>query len=72
MLAISPASHIMMNSIERPSALLRRKFSIICGEKTTTQHAVESYYLRYDRARTQGHWFAVRTDRYGARDATYG
>jgi len=31
----------MMNCSERPSALLRRKFSTICGEKTTTQQAME-------------------------------
>lgn len=30
----------MMNSTLRPSALLRRKFSMICGENTTTQQAV--------------------------------
>ena len=40
MLAKSPSSHMMINSMLRPSALLRRKFSNICGEKTTTQHAV--------------------------------
>lgn len=30
-----------MNWIERPSALERRKFSMIWGEKTTTQQAME-------------------------------
>lgn len=30
-----------MNWIDRPSALRRRKFSMICGEKTTTQHAID-------------------------------
>jgi hypothetical protein len=30
-----------MNWIERPSALLRRKFSMIWGEKTTTQQAID-------------------------------
>ena len=31
---------MIRNSIESPSAELRRKFSIICGEKTTTQQAM--------------------------------
>ena len=37
----SPANHTTMNTIERPSADCRRKFSTICGEKTTTQQAIE-------------------------------
>lgn len=37
----SPASQMIRNSNERPSAEPRRKFSIICGEKTTTQQAME-------------------------------
>ena len=31
----------MRKTRERPSAEERRKFSIICGEKTTTQQAME-------------------------------
>lgn len=31
----------MMNWRDRPSAALRRKFSMIWGLKTTTQHAME-------------------------------
>jgi hypothetical protein len=31
----SPASHITMNTTDRPSAELLLQFSIICGEKTT-------------------------------------
>lgn len=31
----------MMNCTDRPSTLLRLKFSRICGEKTTTQEAIE-------------------------------
>lgn len=41
MLKTSPASQMMMNSTERPSAELRLKFSMICGENTTIQHAME-------------------------------
>jgi hypothetical protein len=41
MLKTSPASQTMMNWRERPSAAPRRKFSMICGLKTTTQHAME-------------------------------
>ena len=37
----SPSSHTIRNARERPSAEERRKFSMICGEKTTTQHAIE-------------------------------
>ncbi len=40
-LKTSPASQTMMNWSDKPSALLRRKFSMICGEKTTTQQAME-------------------------------
>lgn len=32
---------MMMKVTERPSADERRKFSMICGEKTTTQQAME-------------------------------
>jgi len=35
-----------MNWIERPSALPRRKFSTICGEKTTTQQAMDIELVR--------------------------
>jgi len=31
----------MMKWSDSPSALPRRKFSMICGEKTTTQQAME-------------------------------
>jgi len=31
----------MMKAIDKPSAELRLKFSMICGEKTTTQHAID-------------------------------
>jgi hypothetical protein len=41
MLKTSPSSQAIMNWTERPSALERRKFSRICGEKTTTQQAME-------------------------------
>ena len=37
---MSPMSHIKMKTTLKPSAELRRKFSIICGEKTTTQQAI--------------------------------
>jgi hypothetical protein len=40
-LNMSPASHITKNDKDRPSPDRRRKFSIICGEKTTSQHAIE-------------------------------
>jgi len=32
---------MMINWMERPSAEDRRKFSMICGEKTTTQQAID-------------------------------
>lgn len=41
MLNTSPTSQMTMKAIESPSAELRRKFSTICGVKTTTQHAME-------------------------------
>jgi hypothetical protein len=41
MLKTSPSSQTTTNWIERPSALPRRKFSIIWGEKTTTQQAID-------------------------------
>lgn len=41
MLKTSPSSQTMTNCSDRPSADPRRKFSIICGEKTTTQQAIE-------------------------------
>lgn len=41
MLKTSPASQTMTNWRDRPSAALRRKFSMIWGLKTTTQHAME-------------------------------
>jgi hypothetical protein len=41
MLNTSPSNQTMTNWIDRPSALPRRKFSMICGEKTTTQQAME-------------------------------
>lgn len=41
MLNTSPASQTMMKSRERPSAEPRRKFSITCGENTTTQQAID-------------------------------
>lgn len=37
----SPASQMIRKSSDSPSAEPRRKFSMICGEKTTTQHAIE-------------------------------
>lgn len=40
----------MMKATERPSADLLRKFSIICGEKTTTQQAMEMEPARPDSA----------------------
>lgn len=42
MLKMSPASHMMINAIDKPSAELLLKFSMICGEKTTTQQAIET------------------------------
>ena len=41
MLKTSPRSQTMMKTMERPSAEERRMFSIIWGEKTTTQQAIE-------------------------------
>lgn len=41
MLKTSPVSQMMMNWMDKPSAEERRKFSMICGEKTTTQHAID-------------------------------
>jgi hypothetical protein len=41
MLNTSPANQTMRNRRERPSAEPRRKFSMICGENTTTQQAIE-------------------------------
>jgi hypothetical protein len=41
MLKTSPANQTMRNRSDRPSAEPRRKFSMICGEKTTTQQAIE-------------------------------
>lgn len=41
MLKTSPSSQMMMNCRERESAEERRKFSMIWGEKTTTQQAIE-------------------------------
>jgi len=46
MLKTSPRSQTTMNWIERPSALPRRKFSTICGEKTTTQQAMDIELVR--------------------------
>jgi len=40
-LKTSPTSQMTMKVIDRPSAEERRKFSMICGEKTTTQQAIE-------------------------------
>jgi hypothetical protein len=37
----SPASQTMRKTNESPSADPRRKFSMICGENTTTQQAME-------------------------------
>jgi len=39
----------MRNCSERPSALPRRKFSRICGEKTTTQQAMDTELRRAER-----------------------
>ena len=41
MLKMSPRSQMIMKVRESPSADERRKFSIICGEKTTTQQAMD-------------------------------
>ena len=41
MLNMSPMSQTTMNCRDRPSAELRRKFSMICGENTTTQAAMD-------------------------------
>ena len=41
MLKISPTVQTMMKRTDSPSALPRRKFSTIWGEKTTTQQAIE-------------------------------
>lgn len=49
MLKTSPRSQTMRKARERPSAEERRKFSIIWGEKTTTQQAIEM-----DLGRSQG------------------
>jgi hypothetical protein len=40
-LKTSPANHTTRNKSDKPSADPRRKFSMICGEKTTTQQARE-------------------------------
>ena len=40
-LKTSPRSQTTMKMSERPSAEWRRKFSIIWGEKTTTQQAID-------------------------------
>ena len=58
-LKTSPSSQTITNWIERPSALLRRKFSTIWGEKTTTQHAMETE-LEVRRKVLVSHW--IRTD----------
>ena len=50
MLKASPASQMMRKVIERPSADDRLKFSIIWGEKTTTQQAIEILPQMPDRA----------------------
>jgi hypothetical protein len=41
MLKTSPANQTTRKRRERPSAEPRRKFSMIWGEKTTTQQAIE-------------------------------
>jgi hypothetical protein len=41
MLNTSPANQTMRKRRERPSAEPRWKFSMICGENTTTQQAIE-------------------------------
>lgn len=41
MLKMSPASQMMTNCSDNASAELFLKFSIICGEKTTIQHAID-------------------------------
>lgn len=41
MLNTSPSSQTTMKTTDSPSAEPRRKFSMICGEKTTTQQAIE-------------------------------
>jgi hypothetical protein len=40
-LKISPASHITRKDKDKPSPERRRKFSMIWGEKTTSQQAME-------------------------------
>jgi hypothetical protein len=40
-LKTSPASHITRKDSDNPSPERLRKFSIICGEKTTSQHAMD-------------------------------
>jgi len=40
-LKISPADQITRNSVDIASVELRLKFSIICGEKTTIQQAID-------------------------------
>ena len=41
MLKTSPSSQTTMKTMERPSAEERRIFSMIWGEKTTTQQAID-------------------------------
>src|ERR1700761_7001022 len=41
MLKTSPANHTTINTIDSPSAEPLRKFSMIWGENTTTQQAIE-------------------------------
>src|SRR2546429_85743 len=41
MLKTSPANQTIRKTRDRPSAEPRTKFSIICGEKTTTQQATD-------------------------------
>jgi hypothetical protein len=56
MLNTSPSNHMMINCSESPSALLRLKFSMIWGLKTTTHAAME---MELDRRRIDQPSFGV-------------
>jgi hypothetical protein len=54
MLKTSPSNQTTTNWMDRPSALLRRKFSMIWGEKTTTQQAMDMELGRVSSGRVVG------------------
>jgi hypothetical protein len=54
MLKMSPANQMITNCSDNASAELFLKFSMICGEKTTIQHAID--------IALRTHWLAVETE----------